>query len=228
MRIPVVGTCIGSPDDCDPSIIYCKFDEMLSVPSSLANRCCPSQWRANCKAVRPQRLLFSCDHLIAALAELDGRTDQRVPPHAHYDVQTFKDGAQWCCLLGENLQNGIAGFGDTAANAREAFDVAYLTECATGLLDFDVDAAGDLYASVTLPSLLVGTVGGGSQKGTAQECLALLGCRGTGSARTFAEILAAVVLAGDLSLMAAFTTHEFVAAHEQLGRNRPEPAREDR
>jgi hydroxymethylglutaryl-CoA reductase (NADPH) len=100
-------------------------------------------------------------------------------------------------------------------------DVAYLTECATGLLDLEVAPTGDLYASVTLPALLVGTVGGGTQKGTAAECLALLGCQGPGSANTFAEILAAVVLAGDLSLMAAFASHEFVAAHERLGRNRP-------
>jgi hydroxymethylglutaryl-CoA reductase (NADPH) len=100
-------------------------------------------------------------------------------------------------------------------------DVAYVTESATGMLDFDVTEKGDLYASVHLPCLLVGTVGGGSGQGTAAECLDLLGCRGEGHANTFAEILAATVLAGDLSLMAAFATHEFVAAHEALGRNRP-------
>lgn len=100
-------------------------------------------------------------------------------------------------------------------------DLAYLTECATGFLEFDVTANGDLYASATLPSLLVGTVGGGSQKGSARECLAILGCEGDGGANTFAEILGAVVLAGDLSLAAAFASHEFVAAHERLGRNRP-------
>ena len=59
-------------------------------------------------------------------------------------------------------------------------DVAYLTECATGFLDLDLTAEGDLYASVTLPSLLIGTVGGGSGQGTAAECLALLGCAGEG------------------------------------------------
>ncbi|MCP3919902.1 MAG: 3-hydroxy-3-methylglutaryl-CoA reductase [bacterium] len=101
-------------------------------------------------------------------------------------------------------------------------DVAYVTECATGFLDFDVDSGGDLYASVTLPSLLVGTVGGGSGKGTARECLEILGCAGAGAANRFAEILAATILAGDLSLMAAFCSHEFVSAHERLGRNRPD------
>jgi len=100
-------------------------------------------------------------------------------------------------------------------------DVAYITESATGFLDFDVTPGGDLYASVHLPSLLVGTVGGGSGQGTAAECLDLMGVRGPGGANLFAEILAATVLAGDVSLMAAFTAHEFIAAHEMLGRNRP-------
>ena len=101
-------------------------------------------------------------------------------------------------------------------------DAAYVTECATGSLELDHTPAGDLYACAWLPSLLVGTVGGGSGQGTARECLDLLGCRGPGSANRLAEILAATVLAGDLSLMAAFCAHEFVAAHEKLGRNRPE------
>ena len=100
-------------------------------------------------------------------------------------------------------------------------DVAYVTECATGILDMDVDADGNLLASVTLPSLLVGTVGGGTGQGTAAECLAILGCVGDGRARALAEVCGAAVLAGDLSLMAAFASHEFVAAHEALGRNRP-------
>ncbi len=100
-------------------------------------------------------------------------------------------------------------------------DVAYLTESATGLLDFEETDAGDLYASAYLPCLLVGTVGGGSGQGTAAECLDLLGVRGKGGANPFAEILAATILAGDLSLLASFCTHEFVAAHEKLGRNRP-------
>ncbi len=100
-------------------------------------------------------------------------------------------------------------------------DVAYLTECAMGFLDLELDGEGALYVAVTLPSLLVGTVGGGSGQGTARECLALLGCEGAGKARRFAEILGATVLAGDLSLLAAFCTHEFVASHERLGRNRP-------
>jgi hydroxymethylglutaryl-CoA reductase (NADPH) len=99
--------------------------------------------------------------------------------------------------------------------------MAYLTESATGQLDIDLTSEGDLYGSVSMPSLILGTVGGGSQKGTALECLELLGCSGDGGARPFAEILGATILAGDISLLAAFCSHEFIAAHEQLGRNRP-------
>ena len=72
-----------------------------------------------------------------------------------------------------------------------------------------------------LRPVLVGTVGGGTGQGTAAECLAILGCVGDGRARALAEVCGAAVLAGDLSLVAAFASHEFVAAHEALGRNRP-------
>jgi hydroxymethylglutaryl-CoA reductase (NADPH) len=112
--------------------------------------------------------------------------------------------------------NGLAGLFLACGQ-----DLAYVVECATGQLDFALDARGDLYASVHLPTMLVGTVGGGSGQGTARECLELLGCQGPGSARALAELAAATVLAGELSLMAAFTAGEFVAAHERLGRNRP-------
>lgn len=100
-------------------------------------------------------------------------------------------------------------------------DVAYVVESAVGMLDLEVTSTGDLYASAHMPCLLVGTVGGGSAQGTALECLTLLGCAGEGRANHFAEILAATVLSGDLSLLASFATHEFTAAHEALGRNRP-------
>ncbi|HBL28524.1 MAG TPA: hypothetical protein DD490_16950, partial [Acidobacteria bacterium] len=83
-------------------------------------------------------------------------------------------------------------------------------------------AEGDLYATVTLPSLTVATVGGGTGLGTARECLNMLGCAGAGNAAKLAEITAALVLAGDLSFGAAIASGEFVQAHEEYGRNRPE------
>jgi hydroxymethylglutaryl-CoA reductase (NADPH) len=117
------------------------------------------------------------------------------------------------------VANGLAGVFIACGQ-----DAAYVTESATGLLDLDITEDGDCYASAFLPSLLVGTVGGGSAQGTAAECLDILGVRAPrpkGGANVFAELLAATVLAGDLSLLASFCTHEFVDAHERLGRNRP-------
>jgi len=53
------------------------------------------------------------------------------------------------------------------------------------------------------------------------ECLELLGCYGSGRVHKFAEIVAATVLCGEISLGAAVVAGEWVTAHEQLGRNRP-------
>jgi hydroxymethylglutaryl-CoA reductase (NADPH) len=101
-------------------------------------------------------------------------------------------------------------------------DVANVVNSATGITEFEQTGEGDLYASVTLPSLSVATVGGGTGLGTSRECLAMLGCAGAGKAPKLAEIAAATLLAGELSMAAAIASGEFVAAHETYGRNRPE------
>ena len=80
---------------------------------------------------------------------------------------------------------------------------------------------GDYYGSITLPSLIVGTYGGGTGLATQRECLELLGCYGTGKVRKLAEIVAATVLCGELSLGWAIVLAEWVRAHDLLGRNRP-------
>jgi hydroxymethylglutaryl-CoA reductase (NADPH) len=173
--------------------------------------------RANARAVvegRGRSVVAEAVVPRAALAELARATpEQLVAIQATYASGFAQLGTQnWLVQAANGLAAVLLACGQ---------DVAYLTECAQGQLDFRVTPEGDLYASATLPSLLVGTVGGGSQKGTAAECLAVLGCAGAGHANTFAELLGATVLAGDLSLMASFCAHEFVAAHERLGRNRP-------
>lgn len=84
--------------------------------------------------------------------------------------------------------------------------------------------SGGLYFGVTLPSLIVGTVGGGTNLPTQSECLEILGRKGGGNGGKFAEIVTAVVLAGETSLVGAITSDEWVGAHEKLGRNRPTDA----
>jgi hydroxymethylglutaryl-CoA reductase (NADPH) len=69
-----------------------------------------------------------------------------------------------------------------------------------------------------LPNLIVGTVGGGTYLPTAHECLSMLGCAGGGHARKFAEICAAVALAGELAIVGAMASGQFAAAHASGGR----------
>jgi len=97
-------------------------------------------------------------------------------------------------------------------------DVATVTESGTGLTIIEVDATGDLYASVTIPNLLVGTVGGGTRLPSQRECLDLIGCSRPGSARKLAEIAGAAVLAGELALVAALASDTFAQAHAAYGR----------
>jgi hydroxymethylglutaryl-CoA reductase (NADPH) len=121
-------------------------------------------------------------------------------------------------------QTGSIGFSGHVANAITALfiacgqDVASVTESAVAMLRMEVNSDGDLYAALTLPSLLIGTVGGGTRLPTAQECLRILGCQGTGGAARLAEITAALALAGEISIAGAICSGEFAGAHAALGR----------
>ena len=97
-------------------------------------------------------------------------------------------------------------------------DVACVSEATTSITRFEVTATGDLYASVTLPNLIVGTVGGGTFLPTARECLAMLGCIGEGTGAKFAEICAVLALAGELSIVGAMASGAFAQAHASGGR----------
>jgi hydroxymethylglutaryl-CoA reductase (NADPH) len=80
---------------------------------------------------------------------------------------------------------------------------------------------GDYYYSVTIPSLIVATYGGGTGLPTQRECLEMLGCYGAGKVQKLAEIVAATVLCGEISLGSAIVSEEWVKAHDLFGRNRP-------
>ena len=116
---------------------------------------------------------------------------------------------------GAHAANGIA-----AVFIATGQDEANVVESHTGITFMDLADNGDLYYSVTLPSIICATHGGGTGLPTQRECLKLLGCEGPGSAKKLAEIVAATVLAGDISLASAITTDEWVSSHDSLGRNR--------
>lgn len=99
-------------------------------------------------------------------------------------------------------------------------DVANVSESSAGIVYTELTPEGDLYLSITIPSLIVATYGGGTGIGTQRECLEALGCVGKGKVYKFAEIVAAVVLAGEISLASAISSSDWVSSHEQYGRNR--------
>ena len=103
-------------------------------------------------------------------------------------------------------------------------DVANVAESSVGLLYAELTAEKDLYFSITLPSLIVATCGGGTGLPTQRECLEVLGCSGVGKVYKFAEIVAGTVLAGEISLASAIASLDWVSSHDQLGRNDPTTA----
>lgn len=117
---------------------------------------------------------------------------------------------------GPHSANGIASMFIATGQ-----DEANVVESHTGIAFMDLTPAGDLYYSVTLPSIICASYGGGTGLATQRECLEIMDCYGQGKARKLAEIVAATVLAGDLSLAAAIVADEWVSSHDQLGRNRP-------
>lgn len=103
-------------------------------------------------------------------------------------------------------------------------DPAQVVESSSGYTITEVRGS-DLYVSVSLPSLEIGTIGGGTGLPTQKEALSIMGVAGSGNpsgsnSRKFAEIIAAAVLAGELNLLAALSTRELGKAHSKLGRNK--------
>ena len=80
------------------------------------------------------------------------------------------------------------------------------------------DLDGDLYICVRMPSLELGTVGGGTRLPCQREALSMIGCLGDGKAKKLAEIIAVTVLAGELSTLAAQAAGQLGSAHARLGR----------
>ena len=99
-------------------------------------------------------------------------------------------------------------------------DVACVAESAIGVTRIELTKDDEIYASVTLPNIMVGTVGGGTKLPSQQACLNILGLAGAGNARAFAEVCAALILAGELSIQGAICAHHFSRAHNRLARNK--------
>ncbi len=123
-------------------------------------------------------------------------------------------------LAGVNNNGAHSANGITAMFIACGQDVANVAESSAAAVYAEITNSGDYYFSITLPSLIVATYGGGTGLPTQRECLEIMDCYGAGKAKKFAEIAAATVLCGELSLGTAVIADEWVSSHEQLGRNR--------
>lgn len=114
-----------------------------------------------------------------------------------------------------NVANTIAGiFGATGQ------DLASIHESSTAVLQMEKTTTG-LYVSLTLPNLVVGTVGGGTHLPVASKILELMDCKGAGKVARFAKLISDYALALEISTLAAIVSGQFARAHQKLGRNKP-------
>lgn len=100
-------------------------------------------------------------------------------------------------------------------------DVACVAESAVGVTRMEAREGGRLYASVTLPNIMVGSVGGGTELPSQAAGLKILGLKGSGHSRALAEVCAALCLAGELSIAGALCAGHFAKAHHRLARQAP-------
>ncbi|MDR9380686.1 MAG: hydroxymethylglutaryl-CoA reductase (NADPH) [Natronomonas sp.] len=145
----------------------------------------------------------------------------KTTPEAIAEANTRKN------LIG-SAKAGSLGFNAHVSNTVAAAflatgqDIAQVVEGSNAITTADV-RDGDLYASLTISSLEVGTVGGGTKLPTQSEALDLIGVRGGGdppgsNADALAEIITTAALAGELSLLGALASNHLASAHEELGR----------
>jgi hydroxymethylglutaryl-CoA reductase (NADPH) len=124
-------------------------------------------------------------------------------------------------MSGVNNNGAHSANGITAMFIATGQDAANVAESSAAFVHAELRPNGDYYYSITIPSLIVASYGGGTGLATQRECLELLGCYGDGKVRKLAEIVAATVLCGELSLGSAIVAEEWVKAHDAYGRNRP-------
>ena len=176
---------------------------------------------------------FSGDKKASGLAFLTGRgrkvtATARLPAglverHLHTTVERMHDYWRMSALAG--VMSGTVGVHGHYANGLAALylatgqDAACVAESSVGVTRLEI-RDGDLHVFVTLPSLVVGTVGGGTGLPTQSAGLRILGLAGSGKAPALAEVVGALCLAGEVSIIGALAAGHFARAHSRLARDR--------
>ena len=123
-------------------------------------------------------------------------------------------------MAGANNNGAPSANGITAIFIATGQDVANVAESCAAMVYTEKTPEGDYYYSITIPSLIVATYGGGTSLATQRECLEIMNCYGAGKVNKLAEIVAATVLCGEISLASAVMAGEWVSSHDEYGRNR--------
>lgn len=171
------------------------------------------------KKATAQALLSVRGRKVTAAIEL---AEADIARQLHTSAARMQD--YWRMSVLGGVMSGAIGVQGHYANGLAALylatgqDVACVAESAVGVTRMELREEGRLFVSVTLPSIMVGAVGGGARLPSQSAGLNMLGLQGPSRARAFAEICAALCLAGELSIVGALCAGEFAAAHHRLAR----------
>jgi len=158
---------------------------------------------------------------VTAEVVLDG---DLLAKYLHTSAESMAD--YWRMSAMGGILSGTIGIQGHYANGLAALylatgqDVACVAESAVGITRFETTGEGALYAAVTLPNIIVGTVGGATNLPTQRACLDILGLAGAGMSNALAEVCASLLLAGELSIIGAMAAGHFTRAHDKLARKR--------
>jgi hydroxymethylglutaryl-CoA reductase (NADPH) len=148
----------------------------------------------------------------------------KTTPEAMVEVNIAKN------LVGSAIAGTMGGNNAHAANMVAAMfiacgqDPAQVVETSNCMTSLELTPSGDLYAAVTMPSIEVGTIGGGTILSPQSASLELLGVKGSDpaepgkNAKQLARVVSSAVLAGELSLIAALSSGHLISAHLALNR----------
>lgn len=211
--------------DCDEAMGM----NMATIATEQAAELIEQETKAVCSSVAGN---FDIDKKSAWLNFISGR-GKRVWAEVVLDKNTVKntlktnpqkiaDLVYRKCLLG-SVMSGSLGFNAHYANIAAAVfaatgqDLAHVVEASLGVTTAEVLENGNLYFSIYLPSLVVGTMGGGTHLPTQKEALEIMK---TSSVLEYSTVLGAAILAGELSLLASLAEGSLASAHKRLGRKK--------
>ncbi|MBX5331895.1 hydroxymethylglutaryl-CoA reductase [Rhodococcus fascians] len=198
------------------------IEQQLSTHPTIELRSfCVEGNAAGDKKLSHRALLNGRGTRVTAECSISGETLEQVFKVGQKDmVRAFNINVTGTALAGGissniNVVNAIA-----AIFAATGQDMACVHESGAGILNIEPDGDG-IYASLLLPALAIGTVGGGTSLPQQAAYLEMIGCKGDGRVARLAEVIAGFSLALDLSTLSAVIGGQFATAHERLGRNRP-------